>query len=548
MKEVIPRSTFGTNGSIPWAWLNEEKWRLHTFAKYPHKAAKSAILLAAYGFAYIGSGKGSDDSVVCFFCGTKKRDWVQQDVIKQVHEQLSPSCSMVTGVSCSNVPMKVPTNCFDLFTRTYSKNRAPKPIIQSGDFIESDSVIDNTQHAVESVEVNTLSSEGYSQISYSHGYQPGDNDAPSATVTSADTPSWLPYETDQFRSAHERSARTTQRSAIDNSSAAQTAIAPVVTSSNMSASQQLANTSNSSASNASNHQPSPHVPLPLHQPPINTNHEAPCQSRSGPSYSELGIITERPKRFEYALKIKRVQTYSSWPRGHNLKPEELADAGFYYAGYGDCARCFYCGGGLRNWEDEDNVWVEHARWFPKCAYIRQLMGHVFVDTVQNLNKTHDKISLEMVASELNSFNLDFNDTPLKRDPAIKTAVTMGFTLTDVLTIADLLKENGTQLSADKVLEKLWEEGKRSNQSTVADVEEMNSEVDVNKSLELITTLKDRNNLLRQQTVCKICMDKEVAVVFLPCGHLISCTDCAAAMKDCPVCRIHVKGTVRAFLG
>ncbi|KAK6993405.1 baculoviral IAP repeat-containing protein 7 [Biomphalaria glabrata] len=50
-------------------------------------------------------------------------------------------------------------------------------------------------------------------------------------------------------------------------------------------------------------------------------------------------------------------------------------------GYSDCARCFYCGGGLRNWGDEDDVWVEHARWFPKCAYIRQQMGQVFVDTV-----------------------------------------------------------------------------------------------------------------------------------------------------------------------
>ena len=59
--------------TIPWAWLCEEKWRLCTFAKYPLVAAKSALLLARAGFVYIGSGKDSEDTVICFFCHGKKR-------------------------------------------------------------------------------------------------------------------------------------------------------------------------------------------------------------------------------------------------------------------------------------------------------------------------------------------------------------------------------------------------------------------------------------------------------------------------------------------
>jgi hypothetical protein len=45
-------------------------------------------------------------------------------------------------------------------------------------------------------------------------------------------------------------------------------------------------------------------------------------------------------------------------------------------------RCFFCGGGLRNWEAGDDPWVEHARWFPKCAYLRQSKGDKFVEAVQ----------------------------------------------------------------------------------------------------------------------------------------------------------------------
>ena len=44
-------------------------------------------------------------------------------------------------------------------------------------------------------------------------------------------------------------------------------------------------------------------------------------------------------------------------------------------------RCFFCDGGLRNWEREDNPFTEHARWFPKCRYIREVKGNAFVDAL-----------------------------------------------------------------------------------------------------------------------------------------------------------------------
>lgn len=47
--------------------------------------------------------------------------------------------------------------------------------------------------------------------------------------------------------------------------------------------------------------------------------------------------------------------------------------------------------------------------------------------------------------------------------------------------------------------------------------------------------------------CKICMAEEVGVVFLPCGHLLSCVMCAPAMVTCPLCRQQIRGRVRTFL-
>jgi len=45
--------------------------------------------------------------------------------------------------------------------------------------------------------------------------------------------------------------------------------------------------------------------------------------------------------------------------------------------------------------------------------------------------------------------------------------------------------------------------------------------------------------------CKICMDKEVNSVFVPCGHT-ACYGCAALMKSCPFCRNPIGSVVKMF--
>lgn len=60
-------------------------------------------------------------------------------------------------------------------------------------------------------------------------------------------------------------------------------------------------------------------------------------------------------------------------------------------------------------------------------------------------------------------------------------------------------------------------------------------------------LEEENKRLKDARECKICMADEVGVVFCPCGHLVSCVQCAPAVLNCPVCRASIKGRVRTFL-
>jgi hypothetical protein len=45
---------------------------------------------------------------------------------------------------------------------------------------------------------------------------------------------------------------------------------------------------------------------------------------------------------------------------------------------------------LTVWEAGDDPWVEHARWFPQCAFVKQNKGEKFIQTV--LKKQKERVS------------------------------------------------------------------------------------------------------------------------------------------------------------
>ena len=62
----------------------------------------------------------------------------------------------------------------------------------------------------------------------------------------------------------------------------------------------------------------------------------------------------------------RIETFDHrWPTTNiGTSPEQIARAGFFFLGERDRVKCWYCNGGLQNWEPEDEPWTEHAKWFP----------------------------------------------------------------------------------------------------------------------------------------------------------------------------------------
>lgn len=76
----------------------------------------------------------------------------------------------------------------------------------------------------------------------------------------------------------------------------------------------------------------------------------------------------RPKFQDYISPKVRLATFKDWPQDMTQKPHQLAEAGFIYQGLSDHVKCFFCGGGLRNWDPRDKPWRLHRMYFPHCDF------------------------------------------------------------------------------------------------------------------------------------------------------------------------------------
>ncbi|XP_035697595.1 inhibitor of apoptosis protein-like [Branchiostoma floridae] len=65
--------------------------------------------------------------------------------------------------------------------------------------------------------------------------------------------------------------------------------------------------------------------------------------------------------------------------------------------------------------------------------------------------------------------------------------------------------------------------------------------------ETVPTQESELERLREERMCKICMEEEMEIVFVPCGHFAVCQNCSASLRCCPMCRKNIDGTVRAYM-
>lgn len=204
-----------------------------------------------------------------------------------------------------------------------------------------------------------------------------------------------------------------------------------------------------------------------------------------------------PDHPEYAIESARLRSFDDWPKTMKQSPKDLSDAGFFYTQTGDRVKCFSCGGGLRDWDENDVPWEQHALWFSRCEYLKLIKGQTYIDAVMANKKQQDTVSLGQQTnsksignqSESNSLNSDAVPTMAARNNVENSCTT-----------------NGQLPVEDSVSEKK----------------------------------------ICESRLCKICYSCEYNTAFFPCGHVVACAKCASAVTKCPMCRKRFEHVIRVY--
>ncbi|KAL5018670.1 hypothetical protein ScPMuIL_004392 [Solemya velum] len=452
--------------------------RFRSFVNFPRESPVYAIELSRAGFYYTGNF----DEVVCFSCGARHSDWRSGDSPLGIHRHISPNCRFVNGNDTRNV------------------------------------------------RISDISSEGRrdsSQVSLLGN----DDGTPSNGNRTVHNPTYTP-------------TITPTHSGIS--------------------------TSNENGRNYGHYQ--------------------------GPRDSDgatdvFGIFSQRPKYPRYAVLAVRISSFENWPRYSGISPQSLAQAGLFYVGFGDNVRCFFCGGGMRNWEPQDVPWVEHARWFPRCPYVMQCQGSEFIQNVQqtadeNVQQTADE-NVQQTSDEQNMPSAQVGpETNTKYSPrdsptayfsgpaggatghdeeadmlssvAAQSAIEMGYTEVTVKDAVRLLREQKgmCEFDAEELVSLIMDNEEKEVQTNPYGLKEHDAEKsnprqgnhsrgDGNSEKETddgvasyiddnIRSLMQENRQMREESLCRICLEESSCIVFLPCGHMVTCPRCAPAFKKCPV--------------
>ncbi|XP_060561972.1 death-associated inhibitor of apoptosis 1-like [Ruditapes philippinarum] len=191
-----------------------------------------------------------------------------------------------------------------------------------------------------------------------------------------------------------------------------------------------------------------------------------------------------PKAKEKYITIEaRLNSFAKWPKRKTIDPGQLASAGLYYTGYRDIVACFACNVQLRDWEQEDDPYIVHARWFPHCPNLLHKKGSVFIE--------RNQIVRPKIAQVKTMNRGVYTSSTLEHRQSLVGHKNNG-------TGRGAIQQNGTNECSERVL-------------------------------------------------CKLCKIAKRNMLFVPCGHVVVCETCASILPSCLVCNAEISYTIKTYI-
>lgn len=219
--------------------------------------------------------------------------------------------------------------------------------------------------------------------------------------------------------------------------------------------------------------------------------------------------------------------------------------------------------------------MSNSRWFPKCPYIYLVKGSSYIksvlqraveggsqqsgnqslppaptisiDDAMNTQAALDALSMGLNAGRVRAVmqrKINLTGRPFNSTEALVSAVLDGQIEDEGFESSEAnqhLESQVTQLLLSAVSSVAVNEERESTPGTSTNTASTSSTVPEEFTDELKLPASDDSERRMKNVECKICMAEEVGVVFLPCGHLLTCVMCAPALSTCPLCRQPIRG-------
>ncbi|CAF1008044.1 unnamed protein product [Rotaria sordida] len=234
---------------------------------------------------------------------------------------------------------------------------------------------------------------------------------------------------------------------------------------------------------------------------------------------------------------RRQASFNSWPQEELPSVDDLVRAGFFYTGSKTIVICFYCNGSLQNWGPKDNPLIEHVRWFPLCAYAKQLCDDELYRKVQESKRIHQENDFAtdsdlLIACIILQKQIDHING--RKENIIVPSIKMK--------MIRKKEQSGSSLSMLSLNESF-----SSNSSNINNIIESKSTIATTDNQSKTETKTSSTTGIASSNLCILCLTEDKRLACMPCGHLATCVPCGHSLRTCPVCRREIEAFVRIYI-
>ena len=256
--------------------------------------------------------------------------------------------------------------------------------------------------------------------------------------------------------------------------------------------------------------------------------------------------------------LNRLITFKNFSLLAPVRPPELARDGFEHSGnpHDDEITCSGCTFKLSNLISRRDITDKHSRNNPSCRFLSErtsLTGNNDFSGAASSFETEKNILIKVMqkSEEYRLATFSLSGEHVQFQVPVENLIENGFFY--------LGPQDRVKCAFCEVNLSSWESGddvkskhaKISPHCSFLNLNKVRDETIRVKKLRnafVPYTFEDRERMenklreLQEDKKCKVCMDAKKTTIFLPCGHFVACATCAAVLRNCCVCRTHIRGT------